>query len=112
AARVTDPEMEKLRLGRVSLAEMFRVLIEGGTTMVEAGPSHYDYKVRLGGVEHPLRRVIIARDTFGSVWRTKLLVRWSDLVHFVYYRVWFNHLARRVGRGGKRLSRLWVRTRL
>ncbi len=111
-ARVTDPELEKLRLGRVSAGELFRELIEHGTTMVETGPAHFDYKIRLGGVEYPLRRVIIARDTRSSVWKTKLLVRWVDLVHLAYYRIWFNHLARRVGRGGRRLWGRWVRTRL
>jgi CelD/BcsL family acetyltransferase involved in cellulose biosynthesis len=111
-ARDTDPELEKLRLGRVGLAEMFRVLIEHGTTMVEAGPGHYDYKVRLGGVEHRLRRVIIARDSRWSLWKIRLVVRWADLVHLVYYRIWFNHLAARVGRSGKRLWGPWVRTRL
>ena len=47
--------------------------------MVEAGPAHYDYKARLGGVEHPLRRVIIARDARASLWKTGLVVRWADL---------------------------------
>ena len=57
--RDPDPELEKLRLGRVSLTEMFRMLIETGHTMVEGGPGHYDYKLRLGAEEYSLRRIVI-----------------------------------------------------
>jgi CelD/BcsL family acetyltransferase involved in cellulose biosynthesis len=111
-ARDLDPELQKVRLGRLSLAEMFRVLIEDGQTMVEAGPGSYEYKVRLGGREHPLRRVVISGPSISSRWRSALLLRWADLLHLVYYRGWFLKLAPRLGRSSRPLWGRWIRTRM
>jgi CelD/BcsL family acetyltransferase involved in cellulose biosynthesis len=110
-ARDLDPELQKLRLGRLSLVEMFRVLIEDGRTSVEGGPGHYEYKLRLGAEEHPLRRVVITRSSVLSRWRTALLLRWADLVHFAYYRGWFLKVAPRLRRSGRPLWGHWIRTR-
>jgi hypothetical protein len=96
----------------VSLAEMFRVVLEDGRTMVEGGPGHYEYKRRLGAEEHPLRRVVIGGRSPAGRRRTALLLRWADLVHLVYYRGWFLKLAPRLGRPGRPLWRAWIRTRV
>jgi CelD/BcsL family acetyltransferase involved in cellulose biosynthesis len=111
-ARDLDPELQKVRLGRLSLAEMFRVMIEDGQTMVEAGPGHYEYKVRLGAEEHPLRRVVIGRTSRSARWRSALLLRWADLLHLVYYRAWFLKVAPRLGRSARPLWGPWIRTRM
>jgi CelD/BcsL family acetyltransferase involved in cellulose biosynthesis len=111
-ARDLDPELQKLRLGRLSLAEMFRVLIEDGRTLVEAGPGHYEYKLRLGAEEHPLRRVVISGRSVSSRWRAALLLRWADLLHLVYYRGWFLKLAPRLRVKRRPLWRPWIRTRV
>jgi CelD/BcsL family acetyltransferase involved in cellulose biosynthesis len=111
-ARDPDPELQNLRLGRLSLAEMFRVLIEDGHTMVEAGPGHYDYKVRLGAEEHALRRVVLSRDSVLARGRTELLLRWADLLHLVYYRGWFLKLAPKLGWSGRPLWGPWIRSRI
>jgi len=112
AARDTDPELDKLRLGRVSLAEMFRVLIENGQTVVEAGPGHYDYKLRLGAKEHPLQRIVISRPSGLPRWRSALLLRWADFLQIVYYRGWFHRLRARLGRSPRPLWRSWIQTRV
>jgi CelD/BcsL family acetyltransferase involved in cellulose biosynthesis len=111
-ARDTDPELQKLRLGRVSLVEMFRVAIEDGQTMVEGGPGHYEYKLRLGAEEHPLRRVLVSGRSPLARLRTALLLRWADLLHLVYYRGWFLKLAPRLGRRPRPLWGPWIRTRI
>jgi CelD/BcsL family acetyltransferase involved in cellulose biosynthesis len=111
-ARDPAPELQKLRLGRLSLAEMFRVLIEDGQTMVEGGPGHYEYKLRLGAEEHPLRRVVISGSSASSRRRSDLLLRFADLLHLVYYRGWFLKLAPRLGRRGRPLWGPWLRTRM
>jgi CelD/BcsL family acetyltransferase involved in cellulose biosynthesis len=111
-ARDPGPELQKMRLGRVSLVEMFRVLIEDGHTMVEGGPGHYEYKLRLGAEEHPLRRVVISRRSALSRWRSALLLRWADLLHLLYYRGWFLKLAPRLGRSGRPLWGWWIRSRV
>jgi CelD/BcsL family acetyltransferase involved in cellulose biosynthesis len=111
-ARDVDPELEKLRLGRLSLAEMLRVLGEDGRRSVEAGPGHYEYKVRLGAEEHPLHRVVLAAPAAAARRRAGLLLRWADLLHLVYYRGWFLKLAPRLGRAGRPLWGPWIRTRV
>ena len=111
-ARDADPGLRKLGLGRASAAEMFRVLIEDGRTMVEAGPGHYEYKVRLGGEEHPVRRVVVSGASASARRRCALLLRWADLLHLVYYRGWFLKVAPRLGWSGRRLWRSWIRTRV
>ena len=111
-ARNTDPEMQKLRLGRLSLAELFRVSIEEGQTAVEAGPGHYDYKLKLGADEHQLRRVIVSGRSTSSRLRAALLLRWADLLHLVYYRGWFLKLAPRLRRSPRPLWAPWIRTRI
>lgn len=110
-ARDLDPELQKLRLGRLSLVEMFRVLIEDGQTVVEGGPGHYEYKLRLGAEEHPLRRVVITRSSAPSRWRAALLLRWADLLHLAYYRGWFLKVAPRLRLSGRPLWGPWIRTR-
>jgi CelD/BcsL family acetyltransferase involved in cellulose biosynthesis len=111
-ARNPDPELEKVRLGRLSLTEMFRVLIEDGRTVVEAGPGHYEYKRRLGAEEHLLRRVVVARQSGMRYWRGALLMRWASAVHLIYYRGWFLKLRPRLGLPPRPLWRTWVRTRI
>jgi CelD/BcsL family acetyltransferase involved in cellulose biosynthesis len=111
-ARDPDPELEELRLGRVSLAEMFRMLIETGHRIVEGGPGHYDYKLRLGAEEHSLRRIVISGRTGPSRWRTAVLVRWADLLQLVYYRGWFLKLRPKLGLSPRPLRHPWIRTRI
>jgi CelD/BcsL family acetyltransferase involved in cellulose biosynthesis len=111
-ARDPDPELEKLGFGRLSLTESFRALIEDGQTFVEGGPGHYDYKLRLGAQEHPLRRVVVGGRTRSQCWRGELLLRWASLVHLVYYRAWFLKLRPRLGLPPRPLWRTWIRTRI
>lgn len=111
-ARVDDPELEKLGLGRMSVAEKFRVLIESGIRMVESGPGHYDHKVLLGAQEHPLRRIVISRRSGQSRWRSALLIIWADLLNLAYYRAWFLKLRRKVRLSPRPLWRPWIQTRV
>jgi CelD/BcsL family acetyltransferase involved in cellulose biosynthesis len=111
-ARDPDPELRKLDLGRLSSAELFRMISEEGVTTVESGPGHYEYKLRLGGEEHALRRVVISRRSLRSRWRSALLLRWADVLHLVYYRGWFLKLRPRLGRPPRPLWRPWIRTRI
>jgi CelD/BcsL family acetyltransferase involved in cellulose biosynthesis len=110
-ARRTDPTDDRLALGRVAYVKMLEALIDEGCRMVEAGPGHYDYKLRYGGTEYPLRRQVIARHTWSSRIRIAILMMWSDAVHLVYYRLWFLKLLPRLGIG-RPLSQIWIRSRL
>jgi CelD/BcsL family acetyltransferase involved in cellulose biosynthesis len=111
-ARDSDPELDKLRIGRLGAVEMFRMLLETGQRMVEGGPGHYDYKLLLGAEEHPLRRIIVSGRGPSARWRAALLVRWADLLQLVYYRGWFLKVRPRLGLSPRPLRRPWIVTRL
>ncbi|GAA2539058.1 GNAT family N-acetyltransferase [Mycolicibacterium diernhoferi] len=111
-ARDADPELEKLGLGRVSVVEKFRVLIESGHRTVESGPGHYEHKVLLGAEEHALRRIVTTRRSGVSRWRSTLLIAWADLLDLVYYRAWFLKLRRKLRLPPRPLWRPWIQTRV
>ena len=111
-ARDTDPELEKLRVGRLSLAEMFRVLIEDGQRVVEGGPGHYDYKLRLGAQEYPLCRIVISGRSWSQRCRSAVLLLWADSLHWVIFRPWFHSLRARLGLSRPPLWRVWILTRI
>jgi CelD/BcsL family acetyltransferase involved in cellulose biosynthesis len=110
--RDPDPELRKMGLGRTSAAELFRVLIEDGQRIVEAGPGHYEYKVRLGCEELPVRRIVVSGRSLPSRWRSALLLRWADFLHLAYYRVWFLKAAPRVKLNRRPLWGPWIRSRV
>jgi CelD/BcsL family acetyltransferase involved in cellulose biosynthesis len=110
-AREAGPEFDKFGLGRVGLVKMIEALIGEGVRTIEAGPGHYDYKVKHGGEEFPLRRIVVATPGWGAL-KASLLLRWADLVNLVYYRAWFLKASRRLGPLRRPLWRGWIRTRL
>jgi CelD/BcsL family acetyltransferase involved in cellulose biosynthesis len=112
SARVPDPELEKLGIGRLSHIENVRVLLEDGQWVMENGPGHYDYKLRLGGEEHPLRRIVISRRSGPPRWRSILLLRGADVLDLVYYRGWFLKLRPKLGLSPRPLRRAWIQTRI
>ena len=112
-ARSKDSEVLRLGVGRVSLVERVGLLIASGVDLVEAGAGEYDYKLNYGGELIALRQIVLAAQ--GQHRRIRLLLVWADLLHLLYYRIWFLKLAPRLGRFGFRprpLWQVWIRTRL
>jgi CelD/BcsL family acetyltransferase involved in cellulose biosynthesis len=112
AARDSDPALDRFGLGRVGAVALFREMIDGGRTTIEAGPGHYEYKARLGAQEHPVRRLVISGRSRSARGRTAVLLRWADLLHLVYYRGWFLKLAPRLPLPRRALWRPWIRSRV
>jgi CelD/BcsL family acetyltransferase involved in cellulose biosynthesis len=112
-ARTLDPEAERMSIGKVGLILMIEELISHGVTFVEAGRGDYDYKLSYGGRSVPVRRMIFHPEK--PAWRTRLLLVWSDLLHLLYYRIWFLRLAPRIrrwfGRQPRPLWRAWITSR-
>lgn len=111
-AREPDPDLERLGLGRVMLVRLIRRAIESGAARIEAGPGHYEYKLRLGGTQYPLTSLLIARNTPLSRSRSALLRSAADLLHLFYYRIWFSRLAPRLPFRRRPLWKSWIRTRI
>ena len=111
-ARSPDPALEGLGLGRLGLVMMLGALMDEGVRTVEAGPAHYDYKSRHGGIELPLRRVVVSGRSLVARCKVRALLGCADLIHLVYYRMWYLRLAPRLGMSRYPLWRGWIRTRL
>ena len=79
---------------------------------IEAGPGHYEYKVKHGATEYPLRRLVVCRNRSVCRLKTSALIVWSEVLHFFYYRIWFIKIAPRLGLHPRPLWRAWIRTRL
>lgn len=112
-ARTLAPEAERLSIGKIGLVRMIEVLIGQGIRRIEAGRGDYDYKLAYGGESVPVRRLLLSSATGAG--RLRLLLGAADLLHLLYYRIWFLKLAPRLGRFGFRprpLWQVWIRTRL
>ena len=110
-ARRTDAESDKAGIGRVALVRNIEAMIGEGIRIVEDGPGRYDYKVRYGGKEYPLRRQVLVGREFSARLRTRLLLLWSDAIDLAYYRVWYLRVMPFL-RIARPLSQLWIRSRL
>ena len=110
--QVREDQLALYGFASIEELEMFRMLIETGHRMVEGGPGHYDYKLRLGAEEHSLRRIVVSGRSGPSRLRTALLLRWADLLQLVYYRGWFLKVRPRLGLSPRPLRRPWIKTRI
>jgi CelD/BcsL family acetyltransferase involved in cellulose biosynthesis len=113
-ARTLDPEAERLSIGKVGLILMIEELIGAGVTCVEAGRGDYDYKLSYGGRSVPVQRLLFYPAQ--RAWRARLLLARSDLLHLLYYRIWFLRLAPRMRRWfrlrPRPLWRFWIKSRV
>jgi hypothetical protein len=93
---------------------MVQELIGAGVTAIEAGRGGYDYKLSYGGRNVPVQRLLFYPAK--QVWRARLLLAWSDLLHLLYYRIWFLRLAPRMrrwfGLRPRPLWWLWIKSRV
>lgn len=111
-ARKLGERWKKHGIGAIALARMIASLIERGVSHIEAGRGHYDYKLKLGGLERQVHRIVFTRNDPAARARIGLLKRASDAIHLVYYRVWFLKLAERLRIRRLPLAAFWIRTRL
>jgi CelD/BcsL family acetyltransferase involved in cellulose biosynthesis len=111
-ARAADPEWDRFGLGRVGLVKMIESAIAEGVSLIEGGRGHYDYKIKLGADEAPLQSALITRPGLLPRIRAKALDRWSNVLHFCYYRVWYQRVAPRLPMHRRGLWSGWIRTRL
>jgi CelD/BcsL family acetyltransferase involved in cellulose biosynthesis len=111
-ARRAGQPWDNLGVGRVSLITLFQEAIAAGIQHIEGGPGHYDYKLRLAGTEYPLGSMLIVGGTARAQAKTRLLNRWADLLHLLYYRIWFSRIAPHLPLPRRPLWRIWVRSHL
>lgn len=111
-ARLIGPQWDRFALGRIGLIKEIEMALMEGVRHIEAGAGHYDYKVKLGGAEYPLHTILIVQSSIICRWRAVIFLKLSNVLHFFYYRVWFNRLASQLPFKRRPLWKLWIRTRL
>jgi CelD/BcsL family acetyltransferase involved in cellulose biosynthesis len=111
-ARRTGEPWDRLGIGRVSLTTLVQTAIAAGVRHIEAGPGHYDYKIHSGATEYPLGSMLIVADTAWVRAKTRLWGRWANLLHLLYYRIWFSRIAAHLPLPRRPLWRTWVRSHL
>ena len=115
-ARSTDPELERLSLGKVGLIQMIEKLIDAGVTRIEAGIGAYGYKLVYGGESIPTHRLIVSRRGRWPALMVRLCLGWARLLHLGYYRLWFGRIMPRlksfIHLNHKPLWVAWIKTRL
>jgi CelD/BcsL family acetyltransferase involved in cellulose biosynthesis len=111
-ARVVDEEWEKLGLGRVGMARMIEAMIGLGVREVEAGPGHYDYKVKHGAKETPLISIRVLGPGRASAVRMRCRDVFVRAMNFAYYRVWFLKVKPRLGLKSGALAAWWTRSKM
>lgn len=110
-ARSTAPEFAKLGLGRVGLVERIGDLLRAGIRTVDAGAGEYEYKLAYGGELVPIHDLLISKRGFFSQSKVKILMLWADVLHLLYYRLWFLKIIPRFGLSSRPLWRMWIRSR-
>lgn len=111
-ARIVGPDWDKYALGRIGLIKEIEIAIAESVQEIDAGAGHYDYKIKLGGEEHFLYSFLMTRSNPFCRLRAFLFLKLSHILHYFYYRVWFNRLAPKLPFKRKPLWKLWIRTRL
>ena len=107
-ARATEQDLSRFGLGIIGLVLKIQTVINEGVRKVEAGVGHYDYKLQFGGKEFETRSLVVS--TRRAAFRTFVFLKLSNLLHLLYYRIWFLRIAPRCLK--RPLWRTWIRCRL
>lgn len=94
-SRQVSAEFRKFSLGRVALLKMMEYAIGEGTTQIEAGMGHYEYKNQLGGREiQTVQYAVRSASARGSL-AEKVLRGNSILLEVLYHKLWYVRLGRK-----------------
>lgn len=111
-ARSIGPPWDRLGLGRVGLMRMINAAIEEGVQTLEAGPGHYQYKLRVGGKECTSRSILIEAPRLRSQWRVRAFRQLARGLDKLYYRIFFSRIAPLFPWKPRPLWRSWIRSRI
>jgi CelD/BcsL family acetyltransferase involved in cellulose biosynthesis len=109
-ARLTG-EWDKFAVGRIGLLKMIEVAAAEGATAIEAGNGRYAYKDQLNANSVPLHSLSVARRGVASSVRARVALALGDVLHVVYYKVWYVRVAPRLPLARRPLWRSWIRRR-
>lgn len=109
-ARETGKKWDRLSLGPAGAISMFEAAISEGFTRVEGGLGHYEYKLRLGGVQHPVNLIRIRATGWFSRLRFCCFDAIRRCVLLGYHKLWYRRITPRLPeRFRKPQWNLWLR---
>lgn len=110
--RLVGPEWDKFGLGRLDWVKIVEMAIQENIGEIEGGGGNYTHKSNLGAKTHSLHSFIFTRINRLSRVKARILLHFSKILHYCYYRVWFLKLAPKFPLKRRPLWKLWIRTRL
>ena len=110
-ARAVGSKWDDAGLGHVIQTAMIEAALERGVRRIQSGPGHYPNKLRAGGTEFPLIRLLASRQGIVCSVKAWALKTWSTLWNYAYYRGWRARLLPKLGIKPGPLSRIWIQTR-
>jgi CelD/BcsL family acetyltransferase involved in cellulose biosynthesis len=112
AARAPGDRWRRYGLGRISLVKLIEHMIGEGIRRLDVGIGHYEYKTRLGGLEHDVNSILLVANRGAVLGRARLFAAAADLLDRLYYRCWYCRIAPHVPGPTRSLQQLWIRSRL
>jgi len=107
------PEYDKISLGKINFCEQVKHAIEEQAESIDSMRGHYPHKIKLGGIEKQITKIFITK-SFCSRLKFKLLVKYSQFINLLYYKIWFCRLASKLLSYEKRkpLWELWSKMKI
>jgi hypothetical protein len=92
SARATGEEWDRFSLGVTGVVDFIRYAIEERITRIEAGLSHYDYKIRLGAIESNVSTLRLIARRPNSVLKYYILIIAYKIYFNFYYKLWYSRI--------------------
>jgi len=109
-ARAIGPSWDRLSLGPTGIVVMIGEGVKEGVERVEGGLGHYDYKVRLKAVEHPVWVYRFAAPGLMSMLKRASAAVLQAALRIGYHKLWYRRIQPRLPAAFRRPQwRLWLR---
>jgi CelD/BcsL family acetyltransferase involved in cellulose biosynthesis len=95
-ARLSGSDWDRFSLGPSGIVTMIGEAIARGVCWIQGGIGHYDYKLRLGAVEHAVWRFRVTRPGRGTAIRAWAFERLRDMLRAGYHKVWYRRVQPRL----------------
>lgn len=108
-ARTENEVYNEIGIGSILFAEQAKMAIREKISYIDAMRGKYEYKLRLGGELLTIKKIFVIRKGIVNSFRAYLFDMFSNLLDFMYYRVWFQRLALKLPFKRRPLWKLWIR---
>lgn len=112
SARAIGPKWDRYGLGNIGTYEKMKLALSEGLTEIKSGLGHYDYKLQWGAQERPVRSFLITATRGWTRFRVAMFCWLAELLHLLYYRIWYLRLAPKLPLARRPLWRIWIRSRI